>query len=245
LGGFFAYAPTFTGGVRVASTDFNMDGRADLVTAAGPTGGPHVRILSGVGFTELRSFFAYSPSFTGGINVGGSFREVGAALAAEGDAISPASAALLSEADVLPALERAVADWAAAGISQEMLDRLENVEVRIADLPGEYVATAYPRAIMLDRSAAGHGWFVDPTPWLDEEYMPLAEGSLRAREASAAAAGMDLTTVLAHELGHILGLDHRAAEQANSVMSESLPVGTRRLPTSSDVDSLFESGSWD
>ncbi len=59
LASFFAYGPTFTGGVRVASTDYNRDGAADIVTAAGPGGGPHVRILSGVGLQELHSFFAY------------------------------------------------------------------------------------------------------------------------------------------------------------------------------------------
>src|SRR5436309_9841225 len=40
---FFAYDPKFAGGVRVAVADFNGDGNADVVTAPGPGGGPHIK----------------------------------------------------------------------------------------------------------------------------------------------------------------------------------------------------------
>lgn len=44
---FFAFAPDgFRGGVSVATGDFNNDGAPDLVIAAGPGGGPRVRILT-------------------------------------------------------------------------------------------------------------------------------------------------------------------------------------------------------
>jgi hypothetical protein len=66
---FMAYSTTFTGGVRVAMADVNGDGVDDIITAAGPGGGPHVRVFDGTNLTELRSFFAYSPSFTGGVFV--------------------------------------------------------------------------------------------------------------------------------------------------------------------------------
>ena len=44
---FFAYDFYFTGGVRVAAGDVNRDGVADIITAAGPTGGPHIKIFDG------------------------------------------------------------------------------------------------------------------------------------------------------------------------------------------------------
>jgi serralysin len=66
---FFAY-PGFFGGVRVAANDLNGDGRDDIITGAGPGGGPHVRAFDGQTLAQLDSFFAYSAFFTGGVFVG-------------------------------------------------------------------------------------------------------------------------------------------------------------------------------
>ena len=66
---FMAYDPSFTGGVFVASADFNRDGRDEIVTAAGAGGASHVKIFDGVTKQEIASFFAYDPSFTGGVSI--------------------------------------------------------------------------------------------------------------------------------------------------------------------------------
>jgi hypothetical protein len=65
----FPYHSAFTGGVRVAMGDINDDGVDDMITAAGPGGGPHVRVFDGVTGTPIREFMAYSMSFTGGVFV--------------------------------------------------------------------------------------------------------------------------------------------------------------------------------
>jgi hypothetical protein len=70
IGSFFAYDPSFRGGVHVAVGDINGDHRADVITGAGEGGGPHVRVLSGLDGAELASFFAYDPTFLGGVCVG-------------------------------------------------------------------------------------------------------------------------------------------------------------------------------
>ncbi|MBI4353080.1 MAG: VCBS repeat-containing protein, partial [Candidatus Omnitrophica bacterium] len=67
---FFAYDSAFTGGVRVAGGDVTGDGRADIITGAGSTGGPHVKVFNGTNASEVYSFFAYDPAFTGGVFVG-------------------------------------------------------------------------------------------------------------------------------------------------------------------------------
>ncbi|HEY1377553.1 MAG TPA: FG-GAP-like repeat-containing protein [Gemmataceae bacterium] len=66
---FFAFDPRFSGGVSVAAADVNGDGKADIVVGAGPGGGPNVRVLSGATGAVLRNFFAYAPSFRGGVSV--------------------------------------------------------------------------------------------------------------------------------------------------------------------------------
>jgi hypothetical protein len=66
---FFAFEPAFSGGVRVAAGDVNGDGRAEIVVAAGPGGGPHVKVFDGVQATELAGFFAFDPAFRGGVFV--------------------------------------------------------------------------------------------------------------------------------------------------------------------------------
>ena len=66
---FFAYAPTFTGGVSLALGDVTGDGKDDLIVGAGAGGGPHVRAFDGATGQEVLSFFAFDPAFTGGVNV--------------------------------------------------------------------------------------------------------------------------------------------------------------------------------
>jgi len=67
---FFAYDPSFSGGVTIALADYNNDGVLDLVTGAGAGGGPQVNIFDGSNFSLIKSFFAFDSSFRGGVNVG-------------------------------------------------------------------------------------------------------------------------------------------------------------------------------
>jgi hypothetical protein len=63
----------FQGGIRVATADLNGDGRAEILTALGPGGGPNVQV-TGIenSFPPGDNFFAYDQAFLGGVFVGGS-----------------------------------------------------------------------------------------------------------------------------------------------------------------------------
>lgn len=66
---FDAYPNSFRGGIFVAAGDVTGDGRADIIVAPGAGGQPVVRVFDGKSGVLIRSFLAYSPTFTGGVSV--------------------------------------------------------------------------------------------------------------------------------------------------------------------------------
>ena len=72
---FFAFEPTFTGGVTVATADTNGDGFEDIIVGAGNGGGPRIAVFDGSVQDRsttnrgkvLADFFAYEDSFRGGV----------------------------------------------------------------------------------------------------------------------------------------------------------------------------------
>ena len=88
--------------------------------------------------------------------------------------------------------------------------------------------------ITVDPTAAGNGWFVDPTPAESSEFFHRAGPTVRAVAGSAAAGRMDLVTVIAHELGHVLGRDDLAHGEG-TLMGSHLDAGQRYLAVGSDA----------
>ncbi|MSR31084.1 MAG: hypothetical protein EXR99_06200, partial [Gemmataceae bacterium] len=68
---FFVYAPEFRGGVTVAAGDVINGGFDELVTGAGPGGGPHVRVFNiNTGApVVVKEYFAFDPGVRTGIYV--------------------------------------------------------------------------------------------------------------------------------------------------------------------------------
>jgi hypothetical protein len=66
---FVPYTEQFTGGVYVTAGDFDGNGTPDIIASADAGGGPHVQVFSGLGGSVIASYFAYEPSFTGGVRV--------------------------------------------------------------------------------------------------------------------------------------------------------------------------------
>jgi serralysin len=69
LESFFAFPTAFHGGVRVGAVDVNGDGRADIRVASGPGTTPQVSTFDGSTLALLGSFFAYDPTFKGGVQL--------------------------------------------------------------------------------------------------------------------------------------------------------------------------------
>ena len=115
---------------------------------------------------------------------------------------------------------------------------MQRVQVIVADLPGAYLGKIDDGQIYLDRDAAGHGWFIDPTPAVDEEFTRLGDSSQMLAIDARAVDRMDLLTVLEHELGHVAGLGDLDSD-IDSLMSGTLATGVRKEVHAQDVDAIF------
>ncbi len=241
LQSFYAYDPFFTGGVRVGATEFSLDNRADVVTAPGPTGGPHVRIFdSQIPVTDNIP----NSTFAGGLFVAGS-RDYRFLNQAQSLAGGFGSASLERESLTLAEVEdlthAAITRFAQQGLSSEHIQTLEAVRFSLGDLPGDQLGWALEGAILLDLTAAGAGWFIDPTPLLNEEFFINPDGRLTAVTQSAQT-GVDLLSVILHELGHQLGAKDLDADlHPNHLLADTIAPGQRRLPDQHFLDALFSS----
>ena len=139
-----------------------------------------------------------------------------------------------SSAITTDSLASFAADNASLLIPRSRVGLVNDIEFVVTDLPNNLLGLAAGHVIWIDQDAAGFGWFVDPTPDTDEEFGP----------SEAAAGRMDLLTVLAHELGHVLGFEHDS--EPGHLMSETLAPGTRLLTigVDEDIDYVFANPDW-
>ena len=174
--------------------------------------------------TELQN--VTTTETTGGMIIGDFALRLAAGVIPSHDAGS------LAEEDLAIVAAAATDAWSNAGLSAQMLDKLTDAEIRIRDLPQNVLGYASPETIWIDSDAAGIGWFVDRTPSKSEEFDELGNAFV----GSGADQSVDLLTVIIHEMGHLLKLDHVKHE---SLMSDLVDVGTRRSLDPHHVDQLF------
>ncbi|MBL7187982.1 MAG: tandem-95 repeat protein [Phycisphaerae bacterium] len=145
-------------------------------------------------------------------------------------------------------IEAARNRWTQFTDADQLNTPLAETDVLIEDLPETYLAWVLPtddssHIVTVDADAAGYGWFVDGTPWQDEEFSHAAyDWELFADNNSPATGLIDLLTVLMHEMGHVLGLaDVPVGVDPTRLMTGALRTGVRRLP--SELDYAYESNT--
>jgi subtilisin-like proprotein convertase family protein len=139
----------------------------------------------------------------------------------------------LTETQLAPIVAEARSYWVAAGASSSALD---GIAVRIADLPGDELGTAFGHVITLDANADGHGWILDPAPGPGTAPVRPSAPSQGAGDPDREGFGFDLLTVVAHEMGHMLGFgDLDPATHPNDVMAATLEPGTQHLSDAAET----------
>lgn len=145
-------------------------------------------------------------------------------LSAAAAAPASSSAPSLKLTQAQPLLTEAIRRWRSAGFN---VTSLSNINLRIADLPGTIIGQAQGKTTTLDTNAAGWGWFVDKTPRSDSKF--------RMRGNQGEQERMDLLSVLMHEMGHVLRMDH----QHSGVTADTLFAGVRLFPPISSNHSAW------
>jgi len=133
-----------------------------------------------------------------------------AAAAVEGSTVSP-----LTTGELAPVVAAAEQRWVDTGrLTAAQIDMVASAQVVIGDLGGLILGWTEGELVTIDVDGAGHGWFLD-----------------LSAPPGAASPRIDLLTVVMHELGHAMGLEHESV----GLMEAALGTGERRLPSAIDV----------
>ena len=207
-------AGAFTSVTLLGVTDATPDGILELT-------------LSGIGAYPGWVLLGLDIAEAGGLPGAVSLNVVGG----EGDGVGLPT---LTQEHLAPIVTQAIAAWESnVKLTESQSAALRAVTFDILDLGNQgRLGLAEAQRILIDDDGAGYGWFVDATSAENEEF----DAAGLALADSAAAGHVDLLTAVTHELGHILGLpDEPSDGNGSHIMSDALPIGTRRLPTGVDV----------
>jgi hypothetical protein len=205
--------------------DWNGDGKV-TVGVVDPSGNWYIRNSNSGGGVDMTPF-AYGMG--GWTPLAGNFQSL-AAMHLQAPDEGPGAAAV-DEAALEATVQAALTRLSEAGVSSSVVRRLASAHYELAALPAGTLGLAFEGSnqVLISRDAAGHGWFVDPTPLQDEEF--AANGTALA--GSAAAGHEDLLTTVLHEMAHLVGVGD---DSGSALMQDMLAPGVRHTAA---LDAVF------
>lgn len=212
------------------------DNGTDTVGVVSPDGTWYIRNSNSSGAPDIGPFPFGNSNFA---PVAGDWDARSALLLAAQSTDTSFAGEPISDAQLQPIVNEAIARWVTIDVDASQI--LAGVDVRLADLDPGQLGRTLGNTVWIDRDAAGQGWFVDLTPGDDDEFADELAGAMLAAADGDAAGRYDLLSVVAHELGHVLGLDHGHSEHGlSALMGAQLSPGMRTAPTADAIDRLLQ-----
>jgi hypothetical protein len=212
-------------GWKPLAGDWTGTGKA-TVAVVDPSGTWYIRASNSAGAPDVRPF-AYGVG--GWTPLAGDWR-AGDVLKVRADGQGPGAAAL-SDSHLETTVAAALTRLETAGVAPNVLDRLASAHYELGTLPTGTLGLTYlaEDRVVLSADAAGHGWFVDPTPTPDEKFSAGANEALQAVPGGPAAGHVDLLTAVMQEMGQAAGL-------TGDLLTAPLAPGVRNVAA---LDEIF------
>ena len=112
----------------------------------------------------------------------------------------------ITQPQVQALVPQAIAAWQSAGLDAAEVRGLEGVSVQVGNLGTSILGLEAAGAITINQTAAGNNWYVNASTGSSQAFGLTGPGGESVAGPGARRPGVDLLTVLEHELGHVIGL---------------------------------------